>query len=125
VVVKRDNTLFRLVGLGQATYYVVSGVWSVVHRRSFEAITGPKVDYWLVKTVGALVTAIGAAIGVSAARSKAGPETPTLAIGSAAGLAIIGVVYPVRGRISKIYLLDAAAQLTLIAAWIAVLTRRS
>jgi hypothetical protein len=125
VVVKRDNTLFRLVGLGQATYYVVSGVWSVVHRRSFEAITGPKVDYWLVKTVGALVTAIGAAIGVSAARSKAGPETPTLAIGSAAGLAIIGVVYPIRGRISKIYLLDAAAQLTLIAAWIVVLTRRS
>jgi hypothetical protein len=121
---ERDNTLFRVVGLGQATYYVTTGVWSLIHRRSFEAITGPKVDYWLVRTVGVLVMAIGSAIGIAAARGKAGPETPVLAIGSAAGLAAIGAVYPVRGRISKVYLLDVIAEVALIAMWVKVLVRR-
>src|SRR5215213_7149555 len=36
----------------QAIFYIVSGVWPFVSIRSFEAVTGPKVDRWLVKTVG-------------------------------------------------------------------------
>ena len=50
-----------LAGL-QAAYYVSTGLWSLVHRRSFERITGPKQEYWLVRTVGALAVAIGAAM---------------------------------------------------------------
>jgi hypothetical protein len=44
-------------------------------------------------------------------------EVPVLAIGSAAGLAAIDTVYAGRGRISKVYLLDALAEVGLIAAW--------
>lgn len=120
-----SQSLLRAVASIQALYYVATGIWSLMHRPSFEAVTGPKVDYWLVKTVGMLVIAVGAAIGVSAARGKAGPETPVLGIGSAAGLAAVGTVYPLRGRISKVYLLDAVAEVALIAAWVAALKRRS
>ena len=52
-----------LAGL-QAAYYVGTGLWSLVHRRSFERVTGPKREYWLVRTVGALAVAIGAALGL-------------------------------------------------------------
>ena len=31
----------------QGAFYAVSGLWSIVHLRSFEAVTGPKRDDWL------------------------------------------------------------------------------
>src|SRR5215212_885809 len=46
----------------QAIYYLVTGLWPFVSIRTFEAISGPKRDDWLVKTVGALVSSIGAAL---------------------------------------------------------------
>jgi hypothetical protein len=79
----------------QATFYVVTGVWPFVSMRTFEAVTGPKVDRWLVKTVGALVAVIG----------------------SAAALATIDTVYVARRRISPVYLLDAVAEIGLVAGW--------
>ena len=48
---------------------------------------------------------------------------PLLAISSAAGLAVIDVVYVKKRTISPLYLLDAAAEAVLIAAWLAVLRR--
>ncbi|MFH5804425.1 hypothetical protein ACG2DA_10255, partial [Alienimonas sp. DA493] len=49
----------RRLLVGQGLYYVATGVWPLVHIRSFEFVTGPKTDDWLVQTVGALVLAIG------------------------------------------------------------------
>ncbi len=43
----------------QGIYYVATGLWPILNMRSFEMVTGPKRDKWLVKTVGALITAIG------------------------------------------------------------------
>ena len=33
----------------QGAYYLVSGLWAVVDRRGFEALTGRKKEYWLVR----------------------------------------------------------------------------
>jgi hypothetical protein len=84
------------------------------------AITGLKRDYWLVQTVGALVGVIGAAL-ATAARGQRSPRTPAiqlLGIGSALSLATIDVPFVARGRISRIYLADAAAELGVIAGWL-------
>jgi hypothetical protein len=43
----------------QGIYYVVSGAWPLLHFPSFEAVTGPKRDRWLVRTVGLLAAVIG------------------------------------------------------------------
>lgn len=51
----RDRVIGALGG-----YYVATGVAPFVSRRAFEAVTGPKREWWLVQTVGALVTAAGA-----------------------------------------------------------------
>jgi hypothetical protein len=102
---------------GQGLYYLLSGVWPLISMRTFEAVTGPKTDRWLVKTVGILVAVIGGVLLVAGRRRRVEPETALLAAGSAAGLAAIDTIYPMRGRISKIYLLDAVAELALVAAW--------
>ena len=116
---RRERSGWRLVALGQAAYFVVTGIWPLVHIRSFEWITGPKVDRWLVKTVGVLVAVIGAAIGLAARRQRISPEIEVLAIGSSLGLAAIDVVYVTRRRVRPVYLLDAVGQVVLIAGWVA------
>jgi hypothetical protein len=106
----------RGVLLAQSAYYVVTGVFPFVTRRGFEALTGPKLEWWLVQTVGAVVTAIGGSIGSAAIHRRVTPETLALAAGTAASLAAIDVVYVARRRIAPTYLLDAAAQVGLLVA---------
>lgn len=102
----------------QAVYFLVTGLWPIVHLRSFMAVTGPKVDYWLVKTVGVLVTVIGVALGVVAARRQFGIEIFVLAAGSAAALGAVDVIYVAKRVIAKIYLADAVAEAILVVAWL-------
>ncbi len=104
----------------QAIYFVITGVWPLLHMRSFEAITGPKADRWLVKTVGVLVIAIGGSLGLAARADRTSPETALLAASSAGGLAAIDIVYVAKRRISPVYLLDAVAELLLVVAWILI-----
>ena len=108
------------LALAQGVVYLVSGVWPLVHMRSFEAVTGPKTDRWLVKTVGTLVTAIGGGLVLAGRRRRTTPEVALIGAGSALGLAAIDVVYVAKGRISPVYLLDAAIELPLAAAWAGV-----
>jgi hypothetical protein len=101
----------------QAAYYLATGPASFVSRRAFEAVTGPKTEWWLVNTVGAIVTVIGGTLASASARDRLTPELVGLGVGSAAALAAIDVTYVARGRISPVYLADAAVQGACIAAW--------
>ncbi len=101
----------------QGAYYAATGIWALVDIESFQVVTGPKVDLWLVKTVGVLVTAIGGALGLAGWRRRVTPEVRFLAVGSALGLAGIDIYYVAKKRIARIYLVDAAAELAMAAAW--------
>ena len=114
---RRSGELLGYVARAQAAYYVLTGVWALVSIGTFQKVTGPKTDLWLVKTVGVLVAVVGAVLDMAARRKGITPEIALLAVGSAAGLTAIDVVYVAKGRISPVYLLDAAAELGLIGAW--------
>jgi hypothetical protein len=101
--------------VAQGAYFVATGVAPFVSRRAFEAVTGPKREWWLVQTVGVLVTAVGCGLLGAAARDRVTPELRGVAIGCSGGLAAIDVVYVARRRISPVYLADAAVQLALLA----------
>jgi hypothetical protein len=108
----------------QAVYFGLTGIWPIVHMRSFLAVTGPKHDLWLVRTVGLLIVAVACPLAVAAWRGTVGPEVFTLAVASSAALTIVEVVYAARGTIRKIYLADAAAEVVLLAAWLLAWTGR-
>jgi hypothetical protein len=99
----------------QGIYYVTSGLWPILHMRSFEAVTGPKRDKWLVKTVGALITAIGSTLLFSAAREPDSETARNLGISTALALIGIDSIYSIRGTIPKIYLMDAAVEAAIVA----------
>ena len=109
--------LFRTVMACQAIYFLVTGIWPLVHLPSFVAITGQKEDIWLVETVGVLVIAIGACLAIAAFRRSATPEVIVLAIGSSVGLTLIDLIYTTRGRIAKTYLIDVVIEAALLIAW--------
>jgi len=104
----------RIPLLIQGGYYVASGIWPLLNMRSFERVTGPKTDKWLVKTVGILVTAIGASLLLASKRKTVSPEGRLLAAGTGAALALIDVTYVAKRRIARVYLLDAFAEAALL-----------
>jgi hypothetical protein len=113
----RHSGLLRTVCFGQGLYFVLTGVWPLLDMKSFMAITGFKVDQWLVKTVGILIGVVGLVL-LSAARSRRiSPEILGLAVGCALGLTAIDVYYVLIDRIRDVYLLDALAEVALVVAW--------
>jgi hypothetical protein len=98
----------------QGAYFVVTGLWPVVHMPSFEAITGPKVDDWLVKMVGLLAAVIGGTLYTAARGRNRSYEILLLAIASALAFTMIDTWYSVTGRISLIYLADAVVEIAIV-----------
>ena len=102
----------------QGAYFLATGIWPLVSRRTFERVTGPKADFWLAQTVGVLVTNIGAVLLLGARHRRVGAPLEILGASSAAGLGAIDVIFSLRGRIAKTYLLDAAVEALILAGWI-------
>jgi hypothetical protein len=104
----------------QGSYYLLTGLWPLIHLASFEAITGAKVDDWLVRMVGLLAAVIGATLILAARRETLTLEIVVLAIGSASAFAAVDLWYALQGRIAPIYLADAAVELVLVVLLIAM-----
>lgn len=119
----RDSRALRTLAWLQGIFYVLTGVWPLVSLETFLVVTGPKVDLWLVKTVGLLIAVVGATLLLGARRRRIGPELVFLAAGSAAGLAGIDLVYALADRIWDVYLLDAVVEIALVLAWVVAWVR--
>jgi hypothetical protein len=106
----------HLIGL-QGLYYLVTGLWPLVHYGSFELVSGPKVDDWLVRMVGLLTVVVGAALLTAWRRGRTDRlEVLVLAVGAALAYATIDFRYGLTGRIWRVYLLDGILELALAGA---------
>jgi hypothetical protein len=108
----------RAIASVQAAYYLPTATLPFVSRRRFEAMTGPKLEWWLVLTVASQIGVVGAVLAIAARRRPDATEIKLLGAGTAAALGTIDVVYVARRRISPVYLVDAAIQFGLLAAWL-------
>jgi hypothetical protein len=111
----------RAVLAVQGALYVLTGLWPLFHYPSFEAVTGPKVDVWLVHTVGLLLAVIGAVLLAGLRRRPLDRLVVALAIGTALSLGLIEVFYVAAGRISMIYLADAVLEFAFVIVLVAAL----
>ena len=99
----------------QGPWYLFSGAWALLHRPSFEAVTGPKRDYWLVQATAGLTMAIGALLVIPAHEAEAVRRARLLSALSALTFAGVELRHGLPGRISPIYLLDAVGELAFVA----------
>jgi hypothetical protein len=105
------------VALVQGFYFLATGLWPLVHSQSFQKITGPKTDLWLVKTVGVLMAVIGAGLIAAGVAEQVLPPVILIGMAAALGLLVIDLAYTLRRIISPIYLLDAVVEAGLVAWW--------
>jgi hypothetical protein len=112
-----EKLMLRKLALTQGLFYLATGIWPLIDIVSFQLVTGPKTDLWLVRTVGVLVAVVGAVLLFGYRSRRLSDELIVLAIGCALGLAAIDLVYSLSGRISQVYLVDAAAEIGLAGLW--------
>jgi hypothetical protein len=68
-------------------------MWPLISMCNFLALTGPKTDLWLVKPVGLMLAAIEAVLIYPQRSAAVVPPVALLAIGAAASLVIVEIVY--------------------------------
>lgn len=107
----------RMIAGGHALYLLATGVWPLLHRGSFERVTGKKDEFWLVRTVGGLAATTGVSLAVSVIKGSKRTETVALALGSSIvfGLADAHAAHAQ----SRLYLGDVVVQLGCLPAWFA------
>jgi hypothetical protein len=108
----------RAVARCHGLFNIVGGAWPLLHLRSFEAVLGPKVDRWLVRTVAGLMIVIGAVQISAGSSTEALQQARRIGVGTALTLGTIDLVYAPRGRISKMYLVDALLEGAWILVWL-------
>ena len=107
------------LALAHGLYNTASGLWPLVNLRSFEAVFGPKSDKWLVLTVAGLLLGNGwAQLRGSAAGAEGHRQARRIGIATATTLLAIDLRYAIPGRISRMYLVDAAVEAAWIALWL-------
>ena len=114
----RMHGLVALAARFQGLYYLVTGLWPLVNHASFERITGPKQEAWLVQTVGGLIAVIGAALLVARTRRPLGLDVVVLAVGSALALAIGDLAHSSGNQHPWVYSVDAGVELAIALLWI-------
>jgi hypothetical protein len=106
------------MSLLQGFYYTLTGIWPLISMETFLAVTGPKTDLWLVRTVSLLITAIGLTLLAAWKAREVTGSIMFLAVGSALGLTWVDVYYSMEGVIWPVYLLDAVGEGVLILGWL-------
>ena len=112
------------VAQSQGLFYLTSGVWPLIHMRSFEFVLGRKNEHWLVRTVSVLLIANGISLLRTESRPAAIGAARRTGLGTATALALIDLSYAGTGRISRMYLVDALMEAGWILAWTRVPARR-
>jgi hypothetical protein len=103
----------RAIDLVQGAYYAATGAWPLLHLPSFLAVTGEKVDRWLVRSYGALTLAVGIALLVPLPGE---PRRTTLGRAAAVAIGLPEAWYVARRRIRPVYAIDAAVQAAFVLA---------
>lgn len=102
--------------LVQGVYYFVTGIWPILHLRSFEKVTGKKQDRWLLYTVSWMILCSSLVLLYGSMKGTISTEILILAISNILTLTGIDLYYALRDVIRKIYLLDAVLELILLGA---------
>ncbi|MFC5270014.1 hypothetical protein [Adhaeribacter terreus] len=109
---------YRFLLRFNSIFYFITGLWPLIDIVSFMAVTGPKTDIWLVKTVGMLITACSIGMLAASFRKKPQPDVILIVIGFAAFLSFVDIYYVLKDVIWPVYLADAAVEILLILLWV-------
>lgn len=107
------------IALAHGGYLLAMGLWPLLHLRSFEKATGPKLEGWLTKGMGAMMANIGGALLYASKRREVQPAVRLLGASTALTFAAMDFYYAgPRRRVSPVYLVNGLIQLGFAATWL-------
>ena len=112
--------MLRILLWLQVIYTFITAIWPIIHIESFMAVTGPKNDIWLVKTVGALLIPIAITLGVILKQKSNLRLGVLLGRLTALMFVIVDFYYALTDTISNMYLLDGGLEIVFLITWIVV-----
>jgi hypothetical protein len=98
----------------QGGYYLLGGLWRLLHARSFERVAGPKPDQFQTDVTAALFAAVGAAL--IAGTVKSAPQGPARVLAISAPIAVAIIDFRHRRQIRRLFRLEAALEIAFAAA---------
>lgn len=113
-----ENKLFRGLLWTQATYTLITALWPLIDIQSFMAVTGPKHEVWLVKTIGALLIPVAATLYSYLFINTDRRPAMILGLLIAVTFATIDIYYVLSEVIPIVYLADAAVEVIFLTGWI-------
>ena len=106
------------IPLIQGIYFLITLGWPVIEIRSFIAVTGLKVDIWLVKTVSVLLLPYAAFCFWAAMKRPLSIIIILCMVLMSWGLAFVELYYYFNGTIKWVYAVDALLQILFSYWWI-------
>ena len=104
--------------LAQGAFLLAAGLWPAVFPDHFQRVCETSLDDGVVRVLGAAVAAIGATVGVGAARAPERRAWKWLGIGTSSILAAADAVFLTSKHWSWVYAVDGAINLALVAGWL-------
>jgi hypothetical protein len=105
----------------QGCYYLLGGLWPLVHFRSFQAVAGPKPDRFQTEVTSALFAAIGVALLAHPRTEPLPRSTAVLSAASALGTMYVDLRH--RRAIRGLFYAEAALEAVFAAAALRSLRR--
>ncbi len=108
----------------QGLYYFITALWPFLSIASFEKVTGPKKERWLVYTVAGLLICSSVLFLFTGMNERNPPiESFIIAFSNCLILFFIDIIFVSKKTIPKIYLLDAFAEFLILILYLLIIYR--
>lgn len=112
-----NTGLIRILIVVHGAYLLIGGLWPLVHMPSFEAVTGPKAEHWLVRSVAGMLVVIAVVLLVQLRKHRVEASAVVVAMGASLTLGVVGIITAAQGVIDPIYICDGTLHLLFVALW--------
>jgi hypothetical protein len=111
------HTLTRILVLAHGAYLLVGGLWPLLHMTSFEEVTGPKEEDWLVRSVAGMLVVTGVVLLAQVRKQRVEVSAVAVAMGASLTLGAVGIITAAEGVIDPIYIGDGTVHIVFVALW--------
>lgn len=114
--INKVKWLLRFEGI----FYLLTGLWPLLHFSSFLSVMGFKTDIWMVVTVGALLTLNGLLFLMESLSPFISKAVLAAAVAVPVILLWIDLFYVFSGVISPAYIVDAVIENLFLVSWVVI-----
>jgi predicted outer membrane lipoprotein len=113
----------RWIVIAQGAYYMLSGLWPLVHFSSFAQIVALRINPFQAQSFGALLIVIGASLLEASRRQPPGAFPTLLGVAVAAAIAVINLVWLPRLAVRSGLWIDVLIEVAIASALILLYPR--